>query len=262
MARITHSHLGTPSGKLGNVVYKRRNKKTFSQMATEVYNETKSEKVKKNRNLFSEVTLFSNYVNKSPTIKYIWKTTKMSKGLASNIKIFVYNYPTIKSYGISFDCRILPPFLPLSKAGIAMNENELTFSFVISYNGTLHEAYNDFKAPFIITAVIRMEDPVSEKAGYKMANMRLEEKLDEGELSKDGLTHFTFETEKKKFKMMKDFNKIIVYPAIISLDQYKQPYKWAECGGIYVKGADRVYVPPSIPEPVQKPGVYFDIEYR
>ena len=27
MARITHSHLGTPSGKLGNVIYKRRNKK-------------------------------------------------------------------------------------------------------------------------------------------------------------------------------------------------------------------------------------------
>lgn len=262
MARITHSHLGTPRGKLGNVVYKRRNKKTFSQMASELYNVTKSERVIKNRNLFSEVTLFANYVNKSPSVKYIWRYSKINKGLATNLKIFVYNHHTIRANGVSSNCRILPPYLPLSKAGIAMNEDYLTFSFVASQKGVLHEVYDDFNAPFIFIAIIRMEEPVNKKADYKLANLRLEERLEEGEISKDGITHFTFKNEKKKFKMMNDFNRIIVYPAVISLDKYQQPYKWAECGGIYVKGEDRVKVPPPEQKPVLKSGMFFDIEYR
>ena len=232
-------------------------------MATEAYKETSSENVKKNRDLFGEVTVFANFANKSPVIKQIWKKFKIGKKkLASNLKIFVYNHQSIKLYGVSSRSRILPHYLPIDEAGIGLNENTLTFSFKISEKGIIPETYNDFKAPFIFTAIIRMEEPVDETVKNKLVNIRLEEMLLEADLLYDGFTHFTFNTAKKSFKIINDYNKIIVYPAIISLDSYQQPYKWAECGGIYVKGSDRVYVPPPKPEPVQKPDVYFDIEYR
>jgi hypothetical protein len=263
MARIINSHLGIPIGKMGDIVFKRRNKKIFSQFAAENYKETTSERVIKNRNLFGEVTVFSNFVNRSPVIKFIWNKRKDMPGKAANLKIYKYNHPTIKYYGISSGCKILPYCLQIYEAAVGLTKDTLTFSFK-NHNskGLIPESYKDFKAPFLFTAIIHMEEPVSEKVKHKQVNIRLEEMLESGELSGGGFTHFTFNTAKNSFEIIKDYNKIIVYPAIISFDEYKQAYKWAECGGLYVKGADRVYVPPPKPEPVQESGVNIDIEFR
>lgn len=263
MARLINYHLGLPIGKMGNIVFKRRNKKVFSYFATEAYKETSSERLIKNRNLFAEVTKFSNFVNRSPVVKFIWKKRKDLPGKATNLKIFKYNHPTINSYGISSRCKILPFYLYISEAGIGLNQNTLTFKFKISDDkGVLYSGFEDFKAPFLFIAIIHMEEPTSKSVKHKEVNLRLEERLEAGELSEKGYTDFTFNTVKKTFSIIKDYNKVIVFPAIVNFDEYNQPYKWAECGGLYAKGADRVYVPPPKAEPIQKPGVIIDVEYR
>lgn len=262
MARIVNSHLGIPIGKMGDIVFKRRNKKIFSQFAAEKYKETTSERVIKNRSLFGEVMVFSNFINRSPVIKYIWRKRKDMPGKATNMRIFKQNHPHIKSKGISSRCRILPYNLQIYEAAIGLTVDSLTFSFKNSYKGVVPESYSDFKPPFLFIAIIHMEEPVNEKVKHKMMNIKLEEMLLSGELSDSGFTHFTFNTAKKTFKIIKDYNKIIVYPAVISFDEYKQPYKWAECGGLYVKGADRVNDPPPKPDPVQEAGVSIEIECR
>lgn len=262
MAQITDNHLGTPSGKLGNYIYKRRYKKTFAQLATNAYNPTKSVKVIANRNLFKRVMIFSNFINKSLIIKSIWRKMRKLPGKASNMKILKANHNIIKCYGISSMCQILPHYLPLTKVGVGLDENKLSFSFMVNNSSIFEGTFNDFNPPFVFVAILHMENPLNKNAKHKDVNLRIQEKVDTGEISLEGTTNFTFNTKKKTFEIIKEYATVIVYPAVICLDQYKQPYKWAECGGIYVKGSEPVVVPKAKKEPVSEPGVVIDIEYR
>lgn len=262
MSELKDQHLGKNSGKLDKYIFKQRYGKTFVQLATEAYNPTKSEKVIANRNLFSQVMLFSNFVNKSALIKSVWQKMRKLPGKSTNMKIFKMNHNVIKNYGISSRCQILPENLHFKKAGIGLDEDFLSFSFTVYNTGIFDGAYNDFNPPFVFVAIIHMENPVNKSAEHKDTNLRIEEKVNTGKISLDGTTHFTFNTKKKTFEMINEYETVIVFPAIVCLDSYNQPYKWAGCGGIYFKGADPAIFPKQVKLPVAEPSVVIDIERR
>ncbi|MFA7360037.1 MAG: hypothetical protein WC139_03275 [Candidatus Kapaibacterium sp.] len=261
MARIFPGSVGTAVGKTGKTVFRRTNKKVFSYELTEAFKETKSEKVIANRKNFGKLSKFSNFVNKSETIKKVWKKSKL-KGNASNRRILKYNYKTFQNYGISSDINILPAHLYVHNRSIDLNENRLTFKFT-TYNirTGFDERYADFNPPYVFVAVIHAKDPVNPDIKNEFLNVILEESLESEKFSRDEYISYTFDTPEGAFSFINDYNTIIVFPGIVSIDEFNEPIKWAQCGGIYIKGSHPEIITPTKPVPRERPGKKFLIEY-
>jgi len=236
MARIKGGSLGVPSGKVGNTVYKHKNKKTIAYLLNEAYNKSYSEAALKNEEIFIRISKFCNFVNKPAIIKKVWKFSKMP-GTYTNLMIFKHNHHSIKSWGISSEFNILPNFYYDSK-NISIDKDKLTLeSFVKPPREYYKRQTESFDPPYTFIALIHAEDPVNPAARPKKINLFLSEKLDDFYKTESGTILFTFDTEKDSFSFINDFNTIIVYPAIVSFNSYDDIYKWAENGGYYIKGS-------------------------
>ena len=260
MARILPGHIGTPVGKHGKTVYRRTNKKVFSYELTEAFKETKSEKVIANRKNFGKLSIFSNFVNKSETIKQVWKKSKL-KGNASNRRILKYNYKAFHSYGISSDINILPTNLFLHNRSANLDTNRLTIKFsAYDTKAGFDEKYADFNPPYVIVSIVHVKDPVNPVNEKEFLNVLLEETIENVRIQDDKLFSYIFDTPDGAFNFINDYNTVIVFPGIISIDENNYPIKWAECHGLYIKGSHPEINPPSKPIPFERPGKKFLVE--
>lgn len=262
MARIIGSSLGTPTGKVGNTVFKRKNKKIIAYQLNEAYNKSNSEAAKKNEALFTKVTKFSNFINKNPLVKTVWKYAKMP-GHYSNLMIFKYNHKYVKSSGISSDFHILPPNFIYNNENIYLDKDNLTLEFTVSRPLEYYKKQdNSFENPFTFLALIYAEDNVNPDNKPTKINLFLSEKPNDSEKDENGLIAFTFDTEKDSFSFIDNFKTVIVFPAVVSYNKYNGVYKWAEYGGFYIKGAkpeNQIYIPEP---PKDNPNKTFLIEYE
>lgn len=261
MAKIYPGALGTPVGKHGNTVFRRTNKKTFSYELNQVYNKSVSENVTKNRKNFGVLVKFCNFINKSEIINKIWKKAKV-KGYAPNRKILKYNYVTYKAYKISSGIQILPTSLYFHGIKAKMTKNRLTIMFELKdKNLIIDPGYSNFKPPFVFISLVYAKDPVKKDSEINYVNVLLEEFAEDFCPSEDRVNKFTFKTENGFFKFIKDNNTVLVFPAIVSLDEYYQPKKWTECGGIYIKGEHPKIIPYVKTDGIKKPASNILIEY-
>lgn len=247
MARIRHGVLGTPTGKVGDTVFRNLNKKTVASKLAESYRKSNSEAVQKNENLFARVTKFSNFLNQSDIIKNVWLFSN-KPGAYSNLKIFKHNYNSIKSYGINSDCHILPPNFSYENEGIILDCDSLQIRFHIAYGSEVYKKQNeDFNPPYAFVSLIYAKDPVNPKSKNKTVSMLLSEILNGIEIIPLEKSGFNFSSEKGAFSFIDDFNTVIVFPAIVSINEARKVYTWAENGGFYVKGelpSEILYKPP------------------
>lgn len=250
MARIRRSHLGTPSGRVGNEVYRNRNKKTIAYAYTEKIKKSDSDAVQKNEALFARVTKISNFINQPVIVKNVWKYSKLP-GAYSNLKLFKYNYKTIRSWDISSDLRILPPNRIYENHGIIFGKDILTLNFKVS--AALHSYSNqtqDFNPPYHLIAFIYAKDPVDPSSEHEKVKLLLVEKHDDIIITPFQEFSFSFKSAKDKFSFIDEYNTLLVFPAVVSEDESTLIYSWAEMQGFYVKGykpTEKLYkpVPPS-----------------
>jgi len=261
MARIKAGSLGTPSGKVGNTVYRRKNKKTMAYRLNEVYNKSFSDAALKNESIFTQVTKFSNFVNKPDIVKKVWMFSKMP-GAYSNLKIYKYNYKSIRNWGISSDFHILSENFYYQNKNITLNKNNLTLEFsVLPALILFKKQTKDFDPPYTFLSLIHAKDPVNPKTKPDKLSIFLIEKPDSFEISNEGTSCFTFVTDENSFSFIDDFNTVIVFPAIVSVDSNGKIYKWAENGGFYIKGnkpSDSLHKPKT---PPVSPNRTFLIDY-
>ncbi|MCB0744661.1 MAG: hypothetical protein KDC67_12200 [Ignavibacteriae bacterium] len=103
MAQIKNNVLGNPSGKLGQLVFRTLNGKTFVSVRTKKYKATKSKLAKVVRNGFKENNLLASTINKNEMLKLIWQSAKIdarsayTKILKTNLKLSLNNGVTISN---------------------------------------------------------------------------------------------------------------------------------------------------------------------
>ncbi len=261
MARIRGGTLGTPSGKVGNTVYKHKNKKTIAYQLNEAYNKSNSEAALKNEEIFTKITKFCNFVNRPPLVKTVWKFAKMP-GHYTNLMIFKYNHNNIKSWGISSEFHILPPNFYYKNKNISLDKDKLTLEFSVTPPLEYLKRQDEFfDPPFTFLALIHAEDPVVPDAKPNKVNLFLSEKPKEYDKDDDGIITFTFDTEKDSFSFIDNFKTVIVFPAVVSINQPALIYKWAHIGGFYIKGSKPANPIPKPAPPPEAPNKSFFIEY-
>ncbi|MCZ7604009.1 MAG: hypothetical protein M5R37_14190 [Melioribacteraceae bacterium] len=107
MARVDQQLLGVVNGKIGNLVFRRVNGKTFVSNRPQKYNITGTEESTLVKNGFKNLIMFSAYLNSIPLIKTVWGSKTIRGNRAYN-KIFSHNKSHIKSVEISELFRIIP----------------------------------------------------------------------------------------------------------------------------------------------------------
>ncbi|MFA5011283.1 MAG: hypothetical protein WC644_04945 [Ignavibacteria bacterium] len=250
MARIRSGVLGTPTGKIGKTVYRRLNKKTVASGLSENRKKSNSEAVIQNENLFAQVTKLCNFVNKSTIIKNVWKFSKLP-GTYTNLKLFKHNYNSIRSWDVSSDFHILPDNLQYFNEDILLCKDKLEIRFYVDYAVTVYKKQTgDFLPPYAFLSLIYAKDPVSPKSKIKKVSQFLSEIQTGFQIIPKQKSSFTFASQDDSFSYIDDFNTVIVFPAIVSLNETKKTYEWAENGGFYVKGSKpeiSLYNPPPVP---------------
>ena len=94
-----------------------------------------------------------------------------------------------------------------------------------------------------------MYSPIDENSEHKEVLITLEEEAKDFIPVRDQLNHFDFKIQKSAFEIMNDFQKIMVFPALVSYDK-KQKLVWAESICKYVKGERDVVAPlPKVDPP-------------
>jgi hypothetical protein len=262
MARLHPGSLGTPIGKQGKTVFRRNKKKIFTYETSGEPIKIKSEKAQKNRFDFGKLSKFCNFVNRSVLIKKAWKLSKLP-GTATNRQILKYNHLTHKLFGINSNCHILPRSIFMNNPSVTMDENSLSFRFTtvddqIGYN----EKFSHFNPPYVFMAAIHAKDTVNPENERQVVNIMIEETLEKGPLSREDYTSYTFDVPEKAFSFIDDYNTVLVFPAVVTIDEYNTPINWTETGGIYVRGEHPEIIKPPLPKPIEKPGKSFRVEFN
>ena len=78
MAQVNDNILGNLSGRLGNIVFRKMNGKSFASIRPKKYKPAKSEEAVKTKNKFATVVKFASYINSIPEIKTIWKSSALN----------------------------------------------------------------------------------------------------------------------------------------------------------------------------------------
>lgn len=84
MVRITKSFLGEAAGKMGDVVFRQMNGKTFASLRPDKYKPTKSAKLKTARKNFAVTIGFAKNINALPALREIWRVAKLPGKLPFN----------------------------------------------------------------------------------------------------------------------------------------------------------------------------------
>jgi len=131
MAELKSGELGSPVGKIGNLVFRQMNGKTFVSNRPEKYNRSNSEKAKLSRSGFSTVVKFSKLICSYPVLKSCWKKARI-EGTSPYHRIIKYNLPEIHLGLLTIKNRITPRGFNLSVFEITKENGMLTFNLGIN----------------------------------------------------------------------------------------------------------------------------------
>lgn len=252
MARIRPGVIGETSGKVGDVVYRRKNKKIHAYNANKKRKRTITEAVVKNESAFSRVIRFSNFINNPVIVKNVWEFSKLP-GTYTNLKIFKFNYECIKSFGVTHAVHILPENYFYDNKNIHIDKDSLILNFQITpWTEYYRKQTKEFIPPYYFLALVHAKNPIKKKLKHKEISV-LPVELSSLERIEFYKTYsFAFELPKDALSFIDDYKTVIVFPAIVSFNRNNNSYEWAENGGFYVKGSDtgEILYTPVLPPPV------------
>ena len=144
MARNNPSVLGEPSGKIGDVVYKKRNGKTYISKAAETFNSSQLPHEIDKRNIQKVNGKFASIINQNKLLHVIWEKEKFPCTNAYN-KINKVNYhfcapdhPTEKAQltpgGFKLkvkDISIFPEGIEVTPDSIKLNKDEAAIAWIM-----------------------------------------------------------------------------------------------------------------------------------
>lgn len=214
MARLKSQTLGVINGKVGNIVYRQVNGKTFASIRPTKYNVTNTEKSVKVKNGFKNLVRFSAFVNSIPILKAIWSNKKIQRGKRTYNKIFSQNKGYIKSEKITKYFTIVPEGSNgnLYVSNLTVKNNKC--NFVLNYRGDLETIF-DYN--FVIVIIIY--NSKLDQYIYQSNEIILEEKLNQHYVSLD----LTDECSKN---FSTDEESILFY-TIVQLDSEDRIIDWS-----------------------------------
>jgi hypothetical protein len=155
MARSVKKPLGGVRGKVGGVIYRYMNGRTFISVHNEKYNISQTKESKNNRSKFGTTIKFSKTVNSISDLKKVWDHSS-APGRSAYTKIFKHNSMSIQSDFVSAVCSITPGGIGCKIESFEFNINDAIVRIKIdrTFGQNLLPPYN---AHFVVF----LNDPVN-----------------------------------------------------------------------------------------------------
>ncbi len=208
MVKIMPGVLGLPSGKSGNVVYRKMNGKLFASYRPDRYNASQSKAAVANRNKFGTTVTFAKYINALPILKLIWKTADI-QGYTSFNRLIKHNVLYTSETGLSLSNHITPklPDLPtmLSVNEFSLINDCVNINFAVSSDKML-------PAKGLLFFVVALQQPKQEDY-TPVEFFHINENLNSLSNGKSELLELPLTRDEKK--AMTKYKSCICYAAVI-----------------------------------------------
>jgi hypothetical protein len=243
MAIVKRQILGSLSGVIGDIVFKQNRGTKYTSIRPKKYKKTKSQSLINSRSRFSKRVAFCRFILQSPLLKLVWNKAKVP-GKYPYHKIFKYNYRFISNEKISSYINIIPKYFSANFSNYHIDENSFSYEFQ-----PLDEFMDNLNLPIYFVAFIYMYSPIDENSERKEVLILLEEESRDFVTVQNQMNHFDFKIEKGFFNIMNDFQKVLVFPAIIARNK-KDKLVWANSDSEYLKGEkEKIVAVPKVETP-------------
>ncbi len=218
MAQLKSQTFGVINGKVGNVVYRQVNGKTFASIRPSKYNVTNTEKSVKVKTGFKNLVKFSSFINSIPILKVVWSDRKILRGKRTYNKIFSWNKQFIKSDKITSLFDIVPNSKNRNIEIYNFIVTESYCNFLFKLSGKVEDYFN---SSFI--SVIVIYDAKSDQFTSQMSEIITEETLIQYNVS--------IELTPENFKVFNSGENSILFHTLIQIDDSNNLIDWSESLG-------------------------------
>ncbi|MHC1737215.1 MAG: hypothetical protein AB9882_04325 [Ignavibacteriaceae bacterium] len=196
---VVKQSLQVLSGKIGNVVYKRRGNTNYIATMPSKYTKSESLAAKNARDRFKVLGKFSKYLLSSPVLKEIWKNSGLN-GIYSYHKILKANSPLLDGQNLSVNNMIAPktPENPVKVLSLSQTELLLTL--------------NDYIFPakatdFQLNIILAFFAPKNERSSpFQFAFVKSD--------AQPGSLNYTFQLPPTAVNFIAEFERVIIYTAL------------------------------------------------
>ena len=155
MARAVKKPLGGVRGRVGDVIYRYMNGRTFVSVYNGEVKISQTEESKNNRSKFGTTIKFAKAVNSVSGLNKIWNFSS-EPGRSAYTKIFKYNHYSIQSDFVSPYCNITPTGAGFSVESFELNVNNITIKIKID-----RSAEQRLLPPYNAHFVVFLSQPVN-----------------------------------------------------------------------------------------------------
>lgn len=235
MGFIVNQLVGTAKGKIGNYVYRRKKTgESYISQLPKKYKKTKEVLAIFNRKKFAMNVKFAAVVNDSPILKSIWKYAELPGKSAYN-KINKSNHNSASDNFMYTDAHITPKGRDLMIKYMLLDKDKLEVEFEVFGN-----IVNRFKPPYFAVAMIHLYNPVNhiKKPDNYHRFMTIEEEFSDFKFALKTLLKFKFKSEKNTFRIINDYNNVVVYFAIVCYKNNIGNADWTSTKSVIIKGLE------------------------
>lgn len=209
MAELKSGVLGSPVGKIGNLVFRQMNGKTFVSNRPEKYNKSNSEKAKASRNGFSAVVSLAKLICAYPELKSCWEKARV-EGTSAYHRIIKFNLPLTGSGLLTTKNRITPKGVNLNVIGISKEAR------MLSFNLGINDLISEINNPHIHFYAFIFFNNSSENSLSTYELVALKKNINK--VDQSGIVRFTIELNNKDFSLFGKYLKTIIFLASVAED--------------------------------------------
>lgn len=225
MGRLKNTILGDVTGKVGNIVFRVKGKKSYIYASPKKVKVSQKQEAKEARSKFTPLSKFASFINSIAELKYFWSNSdikasstyhKISK---ANYSAFLYNRPTINN-------RITTGFIGCAGG------NPVTLS-TLNKSGIRIEAFLNMKefipleeeTEVTAVAVICFYNPIKRWGKYFVFDKIIKDNI---EIQIDELFEIRLPFTEELLNNYYSFRKSILYFTFITKDKNGQPIRFTQ----------------------------------
>ncbi len=199
MARVNKKIIGRLSGKVGDVVFRNKNGKTFATIHNGTNKISTSPACVNNRKRFTSANTFSKIINSFPDLNKIWRASSLpgytgyNKIIKNNLPLFENNYPNIRNI-------ISPPGFKIKVKDFSFSPSSFSVNFTTS---------KPFNKLFVINIIIFLFEPKNKK--YFPSNIYISRTLDLSGIPKSVPSSFSLSFSSEDSRIISNYSKSIIY---------------------------------------------------
>jgi len=230
MAKVTDQHLGRVRGKVGDIVLKIRDGKSYVSKAPKKYKKATKIAALGNMDRFKMSVSFAKTVNASDVLRPLWLKSDF-KGKTAYSKIFSANHAYSGINHVGIFAQISPSEITMDLKALHLDVSSLN----IEFNASIYFP-EFFPLPYCAVTILHLSHPKNKKSAFHKF-ITVEEDIADLNINYGEINQINHSVGSNLFNIFKTYDLAVGYVALISYPADKDPID-THSHGFVLKGQD------------------------